>query len=71
MDIPYIRKLFSRENATSSKAELIIFITPHIISTSEDPEIATQELRKHLKNKNSKSEKEVLSVFIPCLVTSA
>ncbi len=58
MDIPYIRKLFSRENATSSKAELIIFITPHIISTSEDPEIAIQEMRKrlkNLKNKNSKS----------------
>ncbi|MDP6477170.1 MAG: type II and III secretion system protein [Nitrospinaceae bacterium] len=58
MDIPYIRKLFSRENATSSKTELMIFITPHIISTSGDPEIATQEMKKrlsNLKNKNSQS----------------
>ena len=58
MNIPYIRKLFSRENATSSKTELMIFITPHIISTSGDPEIATQEMKKrlsNLKNKNSQS----------------
>lgn len=58
MDIPYIGKLFSSEKITHKKTELMIFITPHIISTAEDSNIATQEMRKRLsslKNRNQRS----------------
>ncbi|MCL0045415.1 type II secretion system secretin GspD [Nitrospinaceae bacterium] len=50
MDIPYLGKLFSSESTTSKKTELMIFITPHIISTVEDSNIATREIRKRLSS---------------------
>jgi len=50
MDIPYLGKLFSSESTTSTKTELMIFITPHIISTVEDSKIATEEMRKRISN---------------------
>lgn len=50
MDIPYLGKLFSSESTTSKKTELMIFITPHIISTVEDSKIATQEMKKRLSS---------------------
>ena len=50
MDIPYLGKLFSSESITSKKTELMIFITPHIISTVEDSNIATREIRKRLSS---------------------
>ena len=58
MDIPYLGKLFSSENTTIKKTELMIFITPHIISTVDDSSIATREIRKRLssiKNHNPRS----------------
>ena len=58
MDIPYLGKLFSSESITSKKTELMIFITPHIISTVKDSSIATREIRKRLssiKGHNSRS----------------
>ncbi len=50
MDIPYLGKLFSSESTTSQKTELMIFITPHIISTVEDSKVATEEIRKRLSS---------------------
>jgi general secretion pathway protein D len=50
MDIPYLGKLFSSESTTSTKTELMIFITPHIISTVEDSKIATEEMRKRISS---------------------
>ena len=58
MDIPYLGKLFSSENKKKKKTELMIFITPHIISTVDDSSIATREIRKRLssiKNHNPRS----------------
>ncbi len=58
MDIPYLGKLFSSESTTIKKTELMIFITPHIISTVDDSNIATREIRKRLssiKGHNSRS----------------
>ena len=43
-------KLFSSESITKTKTELMIFITPHIISTVEDSNIATREIRKRLSS---------------------
>ena len=53
MDIPYIGKLFSSESITSKKTELMIFITPHIISTVEDSNNATREMKKRLSSLKS------------------
>ena len=50
MDIPYLGKLFSSESVTSKKTELMIFITPHIISTVEDSNNATREIKKRLSS---------------------
>jgi general secretion pathway protein D len=50
MSIPYLGKLFSSESIKNTKTELMIFITPHIISTVEDSSIATQEIRKRLSS---------------------
>jgi len=50
MDIPYLGKLFSSESITSKKTELMIFITPHIISTVTDSNVATREIRKRLSS---------------------
>jgi general secretion pathway protein D len=50
MDIPYLGKLFSSESTTIKKTELMIFITPHIISTVDDSNIATREIRKRLSS---------------------
>jgi len=58
MDIPYIGKLFSSEKTSNKKTELMIFITPHIISTVEDSNNATREMKKRLsslKNKHPQS----------------
>ncbi|MCH8157269.1 MAG: type II secretion system secretin GspD [Nitrospinae bacterium] len=57
MDIPYIGKLFSSEKITSTKTELMIFITPHIISTVEDSQIATHEMQKRLSSLKSSHPK--------------
>ena len=53
MDIPFIGKLFSSESTTSKKTELMIFITPHIISTVEDSSHATREMQKRLSSLKS------------------
>jgi general secretion pathway protein D len=55
MDSPYLGKLFSSENTTIKKTELMIFITPHIISTVDDSSIATREIRKRLSSRTNRN----------------
>ncbi len=47
-DLPYIGKLFGSESTSLKKTELMIFITPHVISKSEDAEFVTHEFKKRL-----------------------
>ena len=49
-DLPYIGKLFGSESTTLNKTELMIFITPHVISNSEDSEFVTRQFKKRLSN---------------------
>ena len=49
-DLPYIGKLFGSESTSLKKTELMIFITPHVISNSEDSEFVTHEFKKRLTN---------------------
>ena len=49
-EIPFIGKLFGTESRETKKTELMIFITPHIISNDEDSEFVTDQFRKRLGN---------------------
>ncbi len=49
-DLPYIGRLFGSESTSLKKTELMIFITPHVISNSEDSEFVTSEFKKRLTN---------------------
>lgn len=49
-DLPYIGKLFGSESTQLKKTELMIFITPHVISNSDDSEFVTSEFKKRLTN---------------------
>ena len=58
-DLPLVGKLFGTESTTLKKTELMIFITPHVISNDEDSQHVTHQFKKRLrglgKNKLSKS----------------
>ncbi len=47
-DLPYIGKLFGSETTSHKKTELMIFITPHVISKSQDAEFITHQFKKRL-----------------------
>lgn len=49
-DLPYIGRLFGSKSTTLKKTELMIFITPHVISNSDDSEFVTREFKKRLTN---------------------
>ncbi|MGC8976195.1 MAG: secretin N-terminal domain-containing protein [Candidatus Ratteibacteria bacterium] len=51
-DIPIIGRLFKKETTNSIKTNLMIFITPHIISNFEDAEKIKKEKEKLIKEKN-------------------
>lgn len=53
-DIPGLRRLFNRETTGSVKTNLLIFITPRIITTFEDAEKIKQEKEKLLQNNDKK-----------------
>lgn len=47
-DIPYLGALFKNETNTKNKTELMLFITPHIISNEEDSQYVTSQFKKRL-----------------------
>jgi general secretion pathway protein D len=49
-DLPYIGRLFGSESTSLKKTELMIFITPHVISNADDSEFVTSEFKKRLTN---------------------
>ncbi|MEE9259113.1 MAG: type II secretion system protein GspD, partial [Nitrospinaceae bacterium] len=49
-DIPYLGALFRNESTTTNKTELMLFITPHIISNVEDSQFVTKQFQKKLGN---------------------
>ena len=57
-DLPYIGKLFGSESTSLNKTELMIFITPHVISNSEDSEFVTRQFKKRLGNLKSRGFKK-------------
>lgn len=53
-DIPAIGRLFSTVDENLEKTELMLFITPHIISDTEDSDSVTDHFRRRLGNLNQK-----------------
>ena len=47
-DLPFLGKLFGATTQTKRKTELMIFVTPHVISTVEDAEVVTNQLKSRL-----------------------
>jgi len=46
--IPWIGKLFSTDTRTNKKTELMIFITPHVISNDNDSNYVTKQFQRRL-----------------------
>jgi general secretion pathway protein D len=47
-NIPWLGKLFSTDTETSKKTELMIFITPHVISNDKDSNFITKQFQRRL-----------------------
>ena len=56
-DLPLVGKLFGSESTTLKKTELMIFITPHVISNKEDSQFVTRQFKNRLRGlkKSSRS----------------
>ncbi len=54
MDIPWLGRLFSTHANTATQTELILLITPHIISNAEDSNFITEQFQKKLGNLRNK-----------------
>ena len=53
-DIPLLGRLFSTTDESLNKTELMLFITPHIISNTGDSKSVTNHFRRRLGNLNNK-----------------
>jgi len=53
-DIPYLGWLFSTRGTITKKTELMLFITPHIISNASDSNFITDQFKKKLGNLKEK-----------------
>ena len=56
-DIPLIGNLFKSISKTKEKTELIILVTPTILTTTDDAQKITGELKKELKWLNIPADK--------------
>jgi general secretion pathway protein D len=54
-DLPLVGKLFGTETTTLQKTELMIFITPHVISNKEDSQFVTRQFKNRLRGLKKKS----------------
>lgn len=49
-DIPFLGWLFGVSSKTASKTELLILLTPHVISTEEEAQRLTEEYKRQIKD---------------------
>jgi general secretion pathway protein D len=54
--VPFIGKLFRREEKKTEKTELMVFITPHIVHDPEEADAVTQEQQSQLTLPNRATE---------------
>jgi general secretion pathway protein D len=55
MDIPWLGRLFSTNSSTVNQTELMLFITPHIISNTEDSNFVTEQFQLKLGGLNDRA----------------
>lgn len=55
--IPFIGKLFQRQENKTEKTELMVFITPHIVRNPEEAEKVSQQQQSQLSHPNAISSK--------------
>ncbi len=61
-DVPVIGNLFKKTTTSLLKTELLIFLTPHIIKSTEDLKEITQDSNQKLKTiQDAKSSKELIT----------
>ncbi len=56
MDIPWLGRLFSTNLSLVNQTELMLFITPHIISNTEDSNFVTEQFKKKLGKLNNSAQ---------------
>jgi general secretion pathway protein D len=54
-DIPLIGFLFRRTNTTVTKTNLLVFITPHIVTNKDVADKLTDDSKENLKKNSTKS----------------
>lgn len=69
-NIPWLGKLFTSVRNTSRKTELMVFITPKILNTKEDVQVATKTMASRARDKNKimallETRKKVESMLTP------
>ena len=64
-DIPILGYAFKRKKKEDTKTELLIFLTPHVVSTPDDLASLSEHERSNLKLAPTAFEKADLSKFIP------
>ena len=47
-DIPWLGRLFGSVENTTNKTELMLFITPHIVSNTSDSKFVTNQMKSRL-----------------------
>jgi general secretion pathway protein D len=57
-DIPLLGNLFGYTSKTSTRSELIILITPHVVQTPEELQEMTQDLKDSLRNVRQYSDEK-------------
>ncbi|MFH1367978.1 MAG: secretin N-terminal domain-containing protein [Elusimicrobiota bacterium] len=62
-DIPIIGALFRKSGTVDEKTELLIFITPHIITTSEQAVELTKEKEAQTHIKNTPNREEAIKAY--------
>ncbi|MDO8282395.1 MAG: type II secretion system secretin GspD [Thermodesulfovibrionia bacterium] len=65
--IPYLGSLFRYTTMTKSKTELVIFLTPHVVTNSTEADMVTSDFVSQLKNLKKSVKKEDISsdIFKP------
>ena len=58
MDIPWLGRLFSTHSTAINQTELMLFITPHIISNTKDSNFVTEQFKRKLGNLNNRTPQE-------------
>lgn len=70
-DLPILRAAFRSEQTSVRKMNLLVFLTPHILHTSEQAESFASQKRKEIETNYSKSEQEIREVDVSTLPKSA